>query len=105
MYFDKELRALRIRTQSLLRTAQVSGEITAFWPDGLQAANMLPFYFDSVVDHYKTSDQQILPISSGTGLFSGDGSVKEQQKFPDDGLEVTRKRKLAESATTTWWPT
>ena len=77
IYFDKELRALRIRTQSLLRTAQVSGEITAFWPDGLQAANMLPFYFDSVVDHYKTSDQQILPISSGTGLFSGDGSVKE----------------------------
>ena len=62
MYFDKELRALRIRTQSLLRTAQASGEITAFWPDGLQAADMLPFYFYNVVNHYKTSDQQIFPI-------------------------------------------
>jgi hypothetical protein len=77
IYFDKELRGLRIRTQSLLRTAQVSGEITAFWPDGLQAANMLPFFIDSVVDHDKTSDQQIFPISSGTGLFSGDRPVKE----------------------------
>ena len=66
---------------------------------------MLPFYFDSVVDHYKTSDQQIFPISPGTDLFSGERTVEGQQKLPDDGLEVTRKRKLAVSATTTWWPT